>query len=72
MNNNMVCVMMMVMLVKMMRQYQKKSENLMFSMRGKDYLIQLTTTKRPGQSIKHELKNFVNIFVVDNILPEGR
>ena len=72
MNNNMVCVMMMVMLVKMMRQYQKKSENLMFSMRGKDYLIQLTTTKRPGQSIKHELKNFVNMFVADNILPEGR
>ena len=71
MNNNIVCVMMMVMLVKMMRQYQK-SENLMFSMRGIDYLIQLTTTKRPGQSIKHELKNFVNIFVVDNILPEGR
>ena len=72
MNNNMVCVMMMAMLVKMMRQYQKKSENLMFSMRGKDYLIQLTTTKRPGQSIKHELKNFVNMFVADNILPEGR
>ena len=70
MNNNMVCVMMMVMLVKMMRQYQK-SENL-FSKRVIDYLIQLTTTKRPGQSIKHELKNFVNVFVVDNILPEGR
>ena len=44
----------------------------MFSMRGIDYLIQLTTTKRPGQIIKDELRNFVNIFVADNILPEGR